>query len=796
MAERLGLHLRAPQAQMNGSTVPPPELIVGVHVHDDAAGLRRSLPTVVHQRFPGRLRVVVVDDAASGEAREAIDELADRYPVVEVVRNLARSGRAAVRAQVLDVAGGAAVAWLDVGDVWHPRKLARQHAVLAASDDPDSTLVTCSHREVDLSGARERVVTPALEGDLLGRVLDRSLGALGGTLLGTAEAFRSVGGFDVSLPYRDDEELLLRFVAGGGRIVRVGGGPLSTGSVVRDHPTADAVTTTERRIRRLHGASIRRYDASLGRRVHRREMQRASRLHRKEGHAGLAAAYRLRADVTAVVDRIARRVSGRGPDARVAEGDHVTPSAPPRARPGPPTPTAPTAALRSDSSAPAEDPATPPAVLDIHRRADAASWTEALAAWRSVPADLRADADPVTYEVVARSHRALGEHAEAIAIAETGLQRWPRHPRIEIELAKSRAATTDWSEALIPVPGDPGIDTAPGVVTSLGSLAGLEGPVIGRLTATVEPGATSVTVRVNGIPIVATEAASGDGGEGSAGHTFSLSCDQLREFLGDGDRLSVAAGDQALHLEGFGCAAEVRTGYPSRLAALRERLDGGAVFTKFGQLRPGYTPARKRRTLELFDEVAAVVAEAHGYLCTPFYGNLLGAVREQDFIAHDVGGFDAGYVSREQAPTAVRTEFVGLCRRLLDLGFHLEVERFGAMVRRDPGDRIFTDLNYAWVAPDGALQLSYGWRYAPVTDRARIDAPRETYLAGRLVPIPGDAEAILHQVYGPGWATPDQGFELADRLQRDEEFLLHDEDLAAIHRARPDRVRLLDPLKG
>jgi hypothetical protein len=33
-------------------------------------------------------------------------------------------------------------------------------------------------------------------------------------------------------------------------------------------------------------------------------------------------------------------------------------------------------------------------------------------------------------------------------------------------------------------------------------------------------------------------------------------------------------------------------------------------------------------------------------------------------------------------------------------------------------------------------------------------------LAGRLVPVLGNAEEALQLIYGPDWAVPDQGFDL------------------------------------
>ncbi|WP_052664288.1 glycosyltransferase [Nitriliruptor alkaliphilus] len=757
-------------------TTGAPHVVVGVHLHDGADALRRSLPTVVHQRFSGHLQVLVVDDGAGTAARAALDELCRRYPDIRVVRHAERLGRAASRNRVLAEAGGAAVAWLDLGDVWHPRKIAVQHATLLAAKDPARTLVASSHRRVDLTDRSEEVVDPDLSGDLLRALVERTLHVPFGTLLGSADAHRLVGGLDDALPYRDDEDFLLRFLSNGGNLVSATGGPLSTGSVVRDLPTARDVAVAEHRIRRRHRETVRAGGSGSARRRHRRELQRIARLHRKEGRRAVAGLYRLRADTVAVLDRLAR-TSGSG---HAPSGD--APTAPPGGS---------TVAGRP------ADPPVPPQFEGVHEAGAVEDWSAAIVAWESTEDDVRAGADPATWEVIARALRASERYEDAAAVARAGLVCWPAHPRLEMELAKSRAATIDWGAAFLPMaPGEPTADSdaraaePTGEVTSLGVLAGGEGFVTGWVADDPSPLPVEVSLHVGETTVVTTYAQATDPDDRGR-LAFSLSCEQLLEFLGDGDRITIRTADRLLPIVGFGAAAEVQTGFESRMPALRARLDAGAVFTKFGRLRPGYTPARKRRTLDLVDEVAAVVHEAHGYACTPFYGNLLGAVREQDFIAHDVGGFDLGYVSGERDPAAVRDEFAGLCRRLLDHGYHLELEPFGAMIRKQPGDRIFVDLNFAWLTDAEELRLSYGWRYEPVVGGDAIAVTRDTFLAGRLVPIPTDAEAVLHQVYGHGWATPDQGFELARDLQRDDAFLLGTADLEALRTAAPDRVVVL-----
>jgi hypothetical protein len=752
------------------SEVRRPTLVVGVHLTDDGDALRRSLPTVVHQQVDADLCVVVVDDDASDGARSALDQLASWYDDVEVRRAPRRAGRAAARDEVLGAAPtGSLVAWLDLGDVWHPRKLATQLTAWLGATDPDRTVVTTSHRVVE--DADERVLTPQVAGDPQRALLDRDLDAPGGTLLAPADLLRRVGGVDRELAYRDDEELLFRVLVAGGHLVVAPGGPLSTGPAVRDHPSATEVAHAARRLRRFHGRRARAIDPLRASLAHRRELQRAAALHAKAGDRRRAFLAARRADLATLVARAARLHLRREPAA----------AAPSRPGPTRPEPARDSATSPSSPTRP-PDPVPTPALAPVREAAERDDWATAIAAWESAPADARDAADPVSVELVARALRATGRHADAIVVTTAALARSPGHPRVELELAKSRAATTDWSRAWSPATPVSSPPPGPGAVTDLGVLVGGTGVVRGQLGPAV-PHPAEVTLHLGTLPVV-TSWTGPDGG-------FSLSCEQLLEFVGDGDVLRVTVDGAPLALPGLGDAAVAWPGHPSRVEALRARLEGGAVFTKFGQLRPGYTPARVRRTLDLVDEVAAVATAVTGELCTPFYGNLLGAIREQGLIAHDVGGFDVGYVSRHREPEAVRAEVVEVGRRLLDAGYHLELERFGVMVRREPRDRIFVDLNFGWSTAAGTVGLAFGWRHDPPARVDRFRAPRTTYLAGRLVPVPGDAEAVLHQVYGPGWAVPDQGFELSRELRRDAAYLLTDADRLALADHAPDRVRLL-----
>ena len=64
--------------------------------------------------------------------------------------------------------------------------------------------------------------------------------------------------------------------------------------------------------------------------------------------------------------------------------------------------------------------------------------------------------------------------------------------------------------------------------------------------------------------------------------------------------------------------------------------------------------------------------------------------------------------------------------------------------------------------------------------RLRFVASRSCRLSDRDVKIPGNAEDVLQQLYGPGWRVPDQGFSVRKQLKRDDTYLLTTTDIQSI----------------
>lgn len=822
------------------------DVTVGLPVYNDPDGLRRSVPTVFSQTWGGRVRLLVIDDGSTDGTPAVLEELTRRYRDIEVVRNERNQGRPRARNQVLEHAGDGYLAWIDSDDLWHPRKLELQFRALEEARAGGPVLCTCPIRFAWL-GRGMRRQKPEIGGDQLRNALTGELHPYLWSMLGRAQDFRDAGGFNERLPRRQDYEFLVRFLERGGRVVSTAG-PLPLATYIKSDVgrSPREVAASNKVIAREHQDTFRRYGRRFARARRAERMLLVARYHENNGQMGFARLYQARAHVydpvewlvrtrpAAATVRVARRAAAlpkratraTPPEVRTArnrdEGGGIRPLTTARElldagehhR---------AVVLLEEVLGAAGDPQPPEAWFllseahrgqrDLDRAAEALErgldahpgseellvrvaeleaireeWTSAIGRWATI-APLEEHHTPRTYLLLARAHRATGDHVGAHRLAAAGTARFPKDLPLRQELAKARAALVDWSSAVHvtapPVPTATSEDTG-GVVTELGFLVGRDAALEGRVAPTATR-APMVSLRVNGKLIATTHAATPSPGEGG---TFSFRCDMMLEFLGDGDIVTVDCERRPLSFGGVGSRAVVLTGYPGRASELLDRVAAGHVFTKFGRLRQGNTATRKQRTLALFDDVAGHIERELDATAHPFYGNLLGAIRDNDFIKHDVGGFDMGYVSRHTDPEAVKAEFLGLCRTLLDRGYDLRLDPWCAMVREHPADPYFVDVNYGWFSPDGELQLSFGWRYPPVTDRDSFEAPRSNPIGGHLVAVPGNAEQVLEQIYGPDWPVPDQGFDLDAQLRRDLRYLLTAEELEALRDTCPERVRI------
>jgi hypothetical protein len=405
---------------------------------------------------------------------------------------------------------------------------------------------------------------------------------------------------------------------------------------------------------------------------------------------------------------------------------------------------------------------------------------EAVDLWKNRTSDDEKQCLAITYVRASRCLREVGENARAYEVIADAYKRWPGEQRVWDEYVIARAESVSWEKALRPVSV---ADPNSGTVTALGFLRGGLSPLSGSVPPQGNP---AVSIMVNDVPIAATSAAQ-DSADGQM--SFSLRGDDMLHFLGDGDVISVQSGGSVMQCGGGAAQWEVQTGYQSRFAELEAHLASGHVFTKFGALKPSHTAESKAAMLALFDDVSEILRDETGYELYPFYGNLLGAIREGDFVAHDVGAFDAAYVSRHTSPAEVRQEFIAVCKAMVAHGIFLRVEPWSTSVRQSYRSRVLVDLNFIWFDDGDELHVSAGSRHRRASGRSEFRNGRTASIDGHTVAVPGNAEDVLRQLYGPSWQVVNQGFDLHDGLQKDEEYLLTDDEIAELVAIDPDRVQ-------
>jgi glycosyltransferase involved in cell wall biosynthesis len=847
--------------------VPQPVVTVGMPVYNDPDGLRRSVPTVFSQTWPGHVRLLIIDDGSGPDTRAAIDSLASTYEGIEVIRNERNRGRPRARNQILEHVRDGYLAWSDAGDLWHPRKLELQLAALATAqqETPDQPVIcVCPLSRYFVDRGVSKVVVPEVEGDQLYNALMATLPAYLPTMVGPVEAFRQLG-FDERLLRRQDYDLLVRFLAGGGRVVGTDPGlPLFTYLKSDAGANPRVVERANRLIRAKHAPFYARYGQHVAGEVERNQHNLTARFYAANGQPLHAWAYRWLARAAGPTplprrlgDRLLRLLGGLGgavgdlgSRARtalglmrsgdlhgLAEAAHRRIPILPRtgrtqraARPRPVT----RAPRRSGEQARRIDElearvATEDSEVDawldleeayrrdgrLHSAHEALrrgvrqhpgdhrlrtrlvelhslrrEWDACVQEWHALVAeDDASDAfTPITYRRVARSFRELDQPAAAMETASAGLQRWPLDRRLANELGQSRARTIEWPTAVLSIGNVSGSAAdVGGMITDLGFLAGEAGPVEGdvELRSGERP---RVALRLNSRELAATFASPAP--DGRPVGRFAINCREALDFLGDGDVITIESDGAPVRVPGGGLKLVMTPGHESRSVDLFKRLNAGHVFTKFGRLSPGHTPEKKRAILAVYAEVSRLLEGKLGHILYPCYGNLLGAIRDHDFIGHDIGGFDVAFVSSHASPEQVRGDVRTIARLLASHDYDVQLHPHSMYVRRSRNDSHFVDVNYAWFNPAGELNLSYGWRYRPVTDRDGFFRPRQSAIFGQVVPVPGNAEAVLDQLYGEHWAIPVQGFDPAAGIVRDDRYLLNREEMDALEADAPDRIRV------
>jgi|SRR5579862_714598 len=175
-----------------------------IPVRDGMKTISAALSSALRQTAPPR-RIIVVDDGSKDETASVVARMGSG--LVEYARtpptNISRTRNTGIRLSRAEF-----IAFLDADDLWHPDKLRRQLEVFAKHQD--ATLVYCGSAIRRPSGAIVDLVAPTLKGFVLQELLAGGSTGNPSCLVVKREALLQIGGFDETVVYGQDTDLLLR----------------------------------------------------------------------------------------------------------------------------------------------------------------------------------------------------------------------------------------------------------------------------------------------------------------------------------------------------------------------------------------------------------------------------------------------------------------------------------------------------------------------------------------------------------------------------------------------------------
>ena len=309
-----------------------------------------------------------------------------------------------------------------------------------------------------------------------------------------------------------------------------------------------------------------------------------------------------------------------------------------------------------------------------------------------------------------------------------------------------------------------------------------------RVASTHASPAPSPVRRVHrATPVAATDPLPGPSNESRNSReqirTFAFRVRGLWRYCDRRSRLTVRVEGQRLPIAGHGMFLNPHRGGKESFVALRALFDAGYVLSQMGdvQLSKQLDVEWQRAVMALYSRVREVVAEHHGYDAFAIYGTLLGAVREQGYIGHDVD-FDAAYMSSLREPRAAAAEFERIAMTLIKAGLEVDA-KLSALHIHDPTEpKIKIDLFHLYFDVDGKVRFPFGVAgHTEVTEDDWSGTREIDFSEGKLA-IPVNAEQLVAHIYGHDWREPRPGFDWnRDRTDQAVEALLTQEQRTEIY---------------
>jgi len=176
---------------------------VVVPVYNQPELLAEALESIKTQTYDA-FEIIVVDDNSTADMKAVTDEYSD----VRFISHDDNQGAGAARNTGIKAATGDYVAFLDADDTWKPTKLEKQHRVFLESNQ-EIGLVYTGFVQYETDG-NKWTHKPEAAGDIYLDELERDRIHPTSTVMVRRDVLDEVGGFDASLPSRQDYDLWIR----------------------------------------------------------------------------------------------------------------------------------------------------------------------------------------------------------------------------------------------------------------------------------------------------------------------------------------------------------------------------------------------------------------------------------------------------------------------------------------------------------------------------------------------------------------------------------------------------------
>ena len=219
------------------------------------------------------------------------------------------------------------------------------------------------------------------------------------------------------------------------------------------------------------------------------------------------------------------------------------------------------------------------------------------------------------------------------------------------------------------------------------------------------------------------------------------------------DRISVLADGVALPIYKVGLYLSPQRSGAATPDELRAQMNEGYVFEQYGKLSLSKQRDTEwqQRVMTLFGEVRAFVKERFGHDVFFIYGTLLGAVRDDGFIGHDID-LDCAFLSDAGRRPGGR----GAAAR-----HRVRADRRGLPDRGVPGSPARRERRGHADRPVPHLLRRAGFPRAAVRGRRDVQVRKRQWQGVREIDFPGgtgvvpvNAEQMVEHLYGADWRRP------------------------------------------